>query len=195
MRFNGVCEHVPGKSLVVADALSRSKVTRSSLSETEQTFVDEVESYAENVMKTWPASSQKIKEIAVETAKCPELSLVYRYTQEGWPQFAKEIPKSLQSYFAARTCLSSVQGVLTYLNRIVIPASLRQDVLMRLHAGHQGQQKVRPRCDFGLVAHSERRHTEHLQFMRVLRREPTIEASSAPDADRISSWTMATPWS
>ena len=64
MRFNGVCEHVPGKSLVVADALSRSKTTRSSLSETEQTFIDEVESYAENVMKTWPATSQKIKEIS-----------------------------------------------------------------------------------------------------------------------------------
>ena len=82
MRFNGVCKHVPGKSLVVADALSRSKTTRSSLSETEQTFVDEVESYAENVMKTWPATSQKIKEISMETAMCPELSLADRYTRE-----------------------------------------------------------------------------------------------------------------
>ena len=141
MRFNGVCEHVPGKSLLVADALSRSKTTRSSLSETKRTFIDEVESYVENVMKTWPATSQKIKEISVETAKCPELSLVDRYTREGWPQFAKDVPKSLQSYFASRSCLSSVQGVLTYLNRIVIPASLR--LLNRFHAGHQGQQKVR----------------------------------------------------
>ena len=80
----------------------------------------------------------------MKKAKCPELWMVYRYSQEGWPQLAKEILKSLQSYLAARACLSSVQGVLTYLNRIVIPASLRPDVLMRLHAGHQGQQqKVR----------------------------------------------------
>ena len=136
MRYNCICEHVPGKALVVADTLSRSKTSSPTKSGTEPTLTDEVETYTENFTKTWPATSQKIKEIAVETAKCPELSLAYRFTQDGWPEYAKDVPKSLHSYFAARHCLSTVQGVLTYLNRIVIPTSLRQDTLTRLHARH-----------------------------------------------------------
>ena len=139
MRFNCVCEHVPGKTLVVADALSRSNVFPESPSD----LADEVQTYVENVERSWPVSDQKIRQIAVETSTCPDLSLVYRYTLSGWPEYAKDVPETLQSYFAARHCLSTVNGVLTYLNRIVIPASLRNETLARLHAGHQGVTKSR----------------------------------------------------
>ena len=139
MRFNCICEHVPGKALVVADALSRSNVFPDSTSEVES----EIQAYVDAIERAWPASDQKLKEIAVETARCPDLSLVYRYTQNGWPEYSKDVPESLRSYFAARSCLSSVNGVLTYLNRIVIPSSLRPDTLARLHAGHQGITKSR----------------------------------------------------
>ena len=141
MRFNCVCEHVPGKALVVADALSRCNLLPKPCSS--ETAVDEVESYVDDVKRGWPASSQKLQEIALETTKCPDLSLVYRYTQEGWPEYAKDVPAALKSYFASRHCLSTVNGIVTYLNRIVVPASLRKDTLARLHAGHQGINKSR----------------------------------------------------
>ena len=104
-------------------------------------LTDEVEIYTEDVTRSWPASSQKLKEIAVETAECPDLSLVHRFVQDGWPDYAKDVPKSLQSYFAARACLSTVNGIVTYLNRIVVPASLRTDTLSRLHAVIKGSPK------------------------------------------------------
>ena len=129
MRFNCVCSHVPGKALVIADALSRIKVSSQPQTGTTTDLTDEVEIYTEDVTRSWPASSQKLKEIAVETAKCPDLSLVHRFVQDGWPDYAKDVPKSLQSYSAARSCLSTVNGIVTYLNRIVVLASSnRHDV-------------------------------------------------------------------
>ena len=83
MRFNCVCSHVPGKALVVADALSRSKVSSQPQTGTTTDLTDEVEIYTEDVTRSWPASSQKLKEIAVETAKCPNLSLVHHFVQDG----------------------------------------------------------------------------------------------------------------
>ena len=85
----------------------------------------------------WPASSQKLKEIAVETAKSPDLSLVHRFVQDGWTDYAKDVLRSLQSNFAARACDSTVNVIVTYINRIVVPVSLRTDTLSQLHAGHQ----------------------------------------------------------
>ena len=49
----------------------------------------EVEIHTEDVPRSWPASSQKLKEIAVETAKCAGLSLVHQFFQDGWPDYAK----------------------------------------------------------------------------------------------------------
>ena len=141
MRFNGVCEHVPGKALVVADALSRCNFL--SQPHAQEVTVDDVETFVEDATRTWPVSSQNLKEIALETTKCSDMSLVYRHTQEGWPEYAKDVPAALKSYFASRNCLSTVNGIVTYLNRIVIPASLRKDTLARLHAGHQGVNKSR----------------------------------------------------
>ena len=141
MRFNGVCEHVPGKALVVADALSRCNILPPTCSD--ELKVDDVESSVVEIARTWPVSSQKLKEIALETSKCPDMSLVHRFTQEGWPDYAKDVPVALKSYFASRSCLSTVNGVVTYLERIVIPESLRKDTLRKLHAGHWGINKSR----------------------------------------------------
>ena len=73
MRFNCACSHVPGKALIVSNALSRSKVSSQPQTGTTMDLTDEVEIYTEDVTRSWPASSQKLKEIGVETAKCPDL--------------------------------------------------------------------------------------------------------------------------
>ena len=88
-------------------------------------------------------SSQKLKEIALETAKCPDMSLGNRFTQEGWPDYAKDVPNALKSYFASRSCLSTINGIVTYLNRIAVPESLRKDTLRKLYAGYWGINKSR----------------------------------------------------
>ena len=141
MRFNCVARHVPGKDMVVSDCLSRclgysDKAQIGNLSE-------EVDVYVCSIVHSWPATDAKLTEIAIETMKDPDLSLAMKYTINGWPEYARDIPESLQPYFAVKNVLSTTQGILTYLDRIVIPKSMKADMLERIHSSHQGIEKCR----------------------------------------------------
>ena len=57
---------------------------------------------------------------------------------DGFPSSRCELPEELHSYFPFRDHLSIVDGVVMYGDRIVIPPSLRSNVLETLHSAHQG---------------------------------------------------------
>ncbi|RLJ22718.1 hypothetical protein DJ031_00320, partial [bacterium endosymbiont of Escarpia laminata] len=58
--------------------------------------------------------------------------------ESGMPEFRHELPIELRQYHQYRDNLYTVDGVVLYNDRIVIPRSLRLDVLQSLHAAHQG---------------------------------------------------------
>ena len=49
----------------------------------------------------------------------------------------------IKPYETLKSDISLQQGLLMYRDRIVIPASLREDILGKLHGGHQGIVKTR----------------------------------------------------
>ena len=68
------------------------------------------------------------------------LSKVLHYTQNGWPT---TIPESLQPYSARRHELSVEAGCLLWGIRVIIPASLQQELLNELHQDHLGISKMK----------------------------------------------------
>ena len=54
----------------------------------------------------------------------------------GWPQYLKE--EELQPYFQCRTELSVDQDCVLWGTRVVIPTSLRPNLLLYLHSDHMG---------------------------------------------------------
>ncbi|KAJ8364934.1 hypothetical protein SKAU_G00137650 [Synaphobranchus kaupii] len=75
MRFNQVAEYAPGKTLVVADALSRSPQRETEHSGDSHT---DVECYVAAVVSSVPASPQKMDSIRAETAADEQLQEVIR---------------------------------------------------------------------------------------------------------------------
>ena len=63
-------------------------------------------------------------------------------TLEGWPE-KKSLPRELRPYHTVCSEVAVAEGVLMRGNRIVIPLSLHQVILKRLHTGHQGINKCR----------------------------------------------------
>ena len=51
------------------------------------------------------------------------------------------MPADLQPYEQYKAELSAINGLLVYMDRIVIPSNLRTDMLNRLHESHQGTTK------------------------------------------------------
>ncbi|KAK0133586.1 hypothetical protein N1851_030913 [Merluccius polli] len=141
LRFNAVAEHVPGKHLVVADALSRSPLRDSGDDHTDQ----EVQAYVESVVENAPVSSQKLDKIRSATLQDEELQKIVQFIRNRWPPKTSLLP-SLHGYYSARAHLSETDGLVLYQDRLVIPAALRSEVLKQLHEGHQGLTRCRVRA-------------------------------------------------
>lgn len=141
MRFNVTAEHVPGKQLVVADALSRHPLAGDGQSDTE----GQVKAYVNAIVTSKPIKSPKLEEISKATKSDAELQKVIAFIRKGWPQKVAE-SSPLKRFHAARAHLSESDGLVLYQDRIVIPTVLRSDILNQLHEGHQGLTKCRERA-------------------------------------------------
>ena len=142
MRFSYSINHVPDKELYTADTLSRAPVMNLNVIEE---FTEEVDVFAYAVLQELPASDSRIEEIRqhqMEDETCQEIS---KYVKEGWPE-KENLKGMIRYYWPYRAQLTLVNDLLLYESRIVIPPALRQDVLDKLHEGHQGIVKCRRRA-------------------------------------------------
>ena len=141
MQFNITVEHVPGKSLYTADALSRgpqkSPPDKGSDLETESDF------FVNAVMVTLPASDERLDEIRRELKKDDTLKVVMRYVQEGWPVNRQRLYGPVRKYWSEKSNLSVHNDLLLRGRRLVIPEVLRPNILRYLHDAHQGIAKTR----------------------------------------------------
>lgn len=133
-RYDFELIYTPGKHLVLADALSRAP-EESHVSLTEK----EVENHVNMIVESLPVSNAKSKQISEETARDKELQTVIEHLHSGWPK------GSCPKYYHIRSELSVVNGLLLRGNRIVIPHSLRMEMLQKLHEGHLGIEKCKRR--------------------------------------------------
>ena len=67
--------------------------------------------------------------------------------ESGMPDSRHELPDALQEYHQFRNDLYTVDGVVVYKDRIVIPPELRQDCLTALHAAHQSVSSMIARAE------------------------------------------------
>ena len=141
LRFDFTISHVPGKELTTADALSRAPSKSTSRVKQEE----EIELYVENILLQLPASDKRLEEIAGVQKEHPICRKLFEYCKEGWPDMIQKLPSSLSPYWSSRGEISHVQGLLLKGPRLIIPSSMRLEILDRIHDGHQGIVKCRRR--------------------------------------------------
>lgn len=63
----------------------------------------------------------------------------------------QKLPSSLSPYWSSRGEISLLQGLLLKGPRLIIPSSMRLEILDRIHDGHQGivSADAEPRTQFG----------------------------------------------
>lgn len=68
----------------------------------------------------------------------PYLKQLTRCITNGFPARIDLLTPQLQSYWQYRTKMSTIDSVIMYGNRIVIPPPLRPEICVHLHSAHQG---------------------------------------------------------
>ena len=141
MRYNFTIKHVNGKDNVIADCLSRASIP----DEECNVFEKQCTSYINGLLGNLPATDRRLESIK-ENQHEDEICLkIAEYARTGWPN-AKDIPPALKQYATFKDEFSVCEGLLLKAERIVIPASLRLEMLATLHQGHLGIDKTRKRA-------------------------------------------------
>lgn len=140
MRFSYNVVHVAGKNLVTADTLSRAPV--SGLAEQDCLMEFETQLSVKAVLESFPATERRLQEIKEKQDKDVVCSQVKQFCKSQWPDRAKK-DAILKPYWTVRDDLIVEDGLLLFQTRIVIPNELQEDILQRLHEGHQGIVKCR----------------------------------------------------
>ena len=140
MRFSVT---VAGKHQLTADALSRAPPE--SPREKDEKLVDKLESFAAQTVFTLAASTQGLSQIQEAQIADQECSQIRNYCSQGWPAYMPHQPL-LHPYWENRLHLSIVDNLLLCDESIVIPRSVRLEILGCIHAGHLGITECRAKA-------------------------------------------------
>ena len=148
MRFTYSISHVPGKSLYTADTLSRVPLVRP-LNREEEKLEADVQAYVDSIVKYLTATEDRLEDFRSQQQQDEITRQLMTYCSDGWPE-KSQLPGPVKVCWPERSDLTVQQGLLMKGNRLVIPLTMRIDVLERLHDAHQGITKCRERAKASL---------------------------------------------
>ena len=126
-------EYAAGKTMVVSDALSRTKLKSNSSPELEES---DVIHHLHSVIELLPISTARLTQLQKETASDPILQQLKEFILNGWPKQKQQIPPEVKPYFAIPGEIFFNEGQVLKGQRIIIPASLRPTMNEIIHQGH-----------------------------------------------------------
>ncbi|UYV65862.1 K02A2.6-like [Cordylochernes scorpioides] len=138
MRFGFEIVHIPGKELLDADALSRQPLLTTEGGENERP----TSAHINAVLACITDKDEMLTKIFEAQQEDTTLKAVVNYLKQGWPD-KKNMSQPLLSYWHVKDELGVQNGLLMRSCRLVIPASMKLEILDKLHAGHFGNTKTR----------------------------------------------------
>ena len=127
--------HGPRKELYIADALSRMQADNPNTQAT--VSKEEMNIYVDSMLDSLRVSDVKLMEIKETQDEDPVLKQIKIYCMEGWPD-KFHLHDAIKPHWEVRGELSVVHGVLLKGSRIVVPSTMRLQVLHKVHKEHQG---------------------------------------------------------
>ena len=147
LRYSFSISHVPGKSLAVADTLSRAPSAEPT--PVEEEFQRDTTSYVSSILSHIPATERRVAEIKQHQHQDEVCKQLMEFCLTKWPA-KQNLSDKVRPYYGVAQEMSVVDGLLLRGNRLIIPQSLRQDILGKIHAGHMGIVKCRERARQGV---------------------------------------------
>ena len=117
-----------GSEMFIADLLSRAHLNESKQEEFEYI----------NMMKYLPIRKDRLLRIKEATSNDKAMKSLRDVIMSGWPEEKCLLPSEILVYFHFRDELTVQDGLIFRGDRVVIPASLRQEIKEAIHSSHVG---------------------------------------------------------
>ena len=148
-KFDLQVSYKKGTEMYLADTLSRAYRVRRNTTQVGTEDVLNIENMRGNTerelesinmiqyLPVSDATQTAIREATEADATLRKLKTIIR---QGWPASKEEVPENVRDYFSFREELSIQNGLVFKGERLVIPASMRDNMLAKIHASHIGIQ-------------------------------------------------------
>ena len=145
LKYNLTVKYVPGSRLYIADTLSRA-YTQDTSDEALQSQLQEGEYRIHTVTQYLPTTPERVSELREATVDDPVLQRLRPLVSNGWPVHRSSLAPELFAYWPLRGEIHEEDGILFAGEKLLVPVSMRSDLLTRLHEGHAGAEKCRARA-------------------------------------------------
>ena len=106
MQYHFTISHVPGKDLIIAEALSRAPTTEAT--KCNQLLQKEADCFVNAVMESLPATETQLQRIRLNQEECQKL---VSYIKSGWPR-KHHLPAAIHPYHSVASEILVQQGLL-----------------------------------------------------------------------------------
>ena len=121
----------------IAGTLSRAPLPETTHGRVHDELVYRVE-FEENSPGVSGFKDATVQEIRAQASTGPEQRTLCTFIETGWPNDKASVPVLVHPYWSVRHELTIHEGVLFKQDRVIIPYSLRLNILHKLHAAHRG---------------------------------------------------------
>ena len=126
--------------------MSRAVDTKSGTSDCDQRLQDEIEAAVDTVIETLPLNDKRLEQIKKHTQEDPVMANLKRHILQGWPSSKEMCSKETACFWNIRAELSVADDLILKGSKLVIPRTLRGEILSQIHVGHIGIEKCRRRA-------------------------------------------------
>ena len=177
-RYQLNVQYVPVREMHAADTLSMAQIP--STEGTDPAITGIIQVMINSFVCTLPMSAKKKADLQQATAADKELQTLKRTVQVGWPERVGAVDPAIRAYWTIRDELHETEGLLFKGYKIIIPTSLRSDMLGIIHETHQGAERSKERARAVMYWANMTREIEHTvslcqtcqRFQRSLTKEP-----------------------
>ena len=145
-----------GRLHAIPDALSRypveepteddETVERQVSSQISNMVIRTVTSVEEDGTRVSPFEDATLSAVRAASQRDPELMALKEATLAGFPDHKSEAEPQIRPYWSVRDRLAVDGDLVLCGQRLIVPSSLRRDVLQKLHASHQGEERTKRRA-------------------------------------------------
>lgn len=148
-RYDVKLKYKRDKEMYIADLLSRKCLEHNEKSDNskieqvytihlgEKTHLNDifVEIQQINMLQDAPLSDHQLTQIRLESAQDPEIQLLMKACQQGWPKERTTVNPEIAAYWKIRDELTIYDGIVLRGERIVMPKKLRAEIIEIVHYG------------------------------------------------------------
>lgn len=98
------------------------------------------------LVENLPISSDKLEDLKRATRDDQVLQTLTRTIKTGWSRYRKSSPPEIRQYWNLKDEVHVIGGLVLLGDRVIIPTSLRPEMLRRIHESHLGAEKCKARA-------------------------------------------------